>query len=262
MRIALGIEYDGSYYRGWQRQAHAPSVQAELEQALSSVADQPIEIFCAGRTDAGVHGTGQVIHFDCPVQRPDKAWLLGVNARLPDSIGVRWVQSVPEHFHARFSAQYRRYRYLIHNTHARPALLQGKITWVKRPLDAEAMHRAAQSILGERNFSSFRSAECQSSTPWRNLMSLSVCRQQQLIWVDVKANAFLHHMVRNLVGALLAIGYGVKPEAWLLEVLQAENRQLAAETAPAQGLYLVQVGYPAEFGLPLPESIGPLCLNA
>lgn len=260
MRIALGIEYDGSFYRGWQRQAHAPSVQAELERALSIVADRPIEIFCAGRTDAGVHGTGQVIHFDCPLPRPEKAWLLGANAHLPDSISIRWAKQVPDEFHARFSAGYRRYRYLIQNAPCKPALLSRKVTWIKRPLDTDAMHRAAQAILGERDFSSLRSSECQSRTPWRNLMSVQVHRQHQLVVVEVQANAFLHHMVRNLVGSLLAIGYGFKPETWLLDVVQAQNRQLAGETAPADGLYLVEVGYPDHFQLPLNRPLGPFGL--
>lgn len=261
MRIALGIEYDGSFYNGWQRQSNAPSVQAELERALSIVADAPIDVFCAGRTDTGVHGTGQVVHFDSPVERPDKAWLIGVNVHLPMSVAVRWVRQVPDEFHARFSAQYRRYRYLIHNAWDRPALLSKRVTWIKRPLDVDAMHRAAQQLLGERNFSSFRSSECQSRTPWRNLMALSVERCGQLVVVDVQANAFLHHMVRNLVGSLLAIGYGFKPELWLADVLAAEDRRCAGETAPADGLYLVQVGYPLEFDLPVLSHLGPLFLD-
>jgi tRNA pseudouridine38-40 synthase len=237
MRIALGIEYDGSRYFGWQRQREVISVQAELETALSRIANHPVSIQCAGRTDAGVHATGQVIHFDTEANRAEGAWTLGLNSNLPPDIAVRWVKQVDESFHARFSATARRYRYVIYNHNYRPAILGSGVSHYHETIDAELMHRAGQSLLGEHDFSTFRAVACQSNTPWRNVTHLCVSRQGPYIVLDIRANAFLHHMVRNITGSLL----------------------LAGPTAKAGGLYLVDVDYPAEFALPqLP--LGPLWL--
>lgn len=258
-KLALGIEYDGSRYYGWQRQPEVRSVQGALEKALSKVADQPVNVFCAGRTDAGVHGTGQVVHFETTVQRADSAWTLGVNANLPKDIAVRWVKSVSEDFHARFSATARRYRYIIYNQRLRPAILGQGITHFYHPLDAASMHRAAQSLLGENDFTSFRAVHCQSKTPWRNIHHVHVWRQGAFVIVDIKANAFVHHMVRNIVGSLMEVGCGNQPESWMADLLAARDRKLAAATARAEGLYLVAVDYPREFALPELEP-GPLFL--
>lgn len=258
-RIALGIEYDGSAYFGWQRQPDAISVQACLEKALSRVADVPITVLCAGRTDTGVSATGQVVHFDTPVLRKDAAWTMGVNTHLPKNISVRWMSEVAEDFHARFSATARRYRYLIYNNRFRSAILQTGITHVHLPLDVEKMQRAGQALLGENDFTSFRASQCQSRTPWRYMLHLNVSRHGNYVVVDVKANAFLHHMVRNIVGSLIEVGCGAQPESWIAELLAAKDRNLAAATAKAEGLYLVSVDYPDKFGLPK-LNMGPLFL--
>jgi len=258
-KLALGIEYDGSRYYGWQRQQEVRSVQEKLEKALSKVANHPVSVFCAGRTDAGVHGTGQVVHFETTSQRADGAWTLGVNANLPEDIAVRWVKAVPDEFHARFSATARRYRYLIYNQRLRPAILGRGVTHFYHPLDAEKMHRAGQYLLGENDFTSFRAVQCQSRTPWRNVMHLNVTRQGAFVIVDIKANAFVHHMVRNIVGSLMEIGCGNQPEEWMATLLAAKDRTLAAATARAEGLYLVAVDYPSHFALPEPP-MGPLFL--
>ncbi|ROP62960.1 tRNA pseudouridine38-40 synthase [Enterobacter sp. BIGb0383] len=258
-KIALGIEYDGSRYYGWQRQQEVRSVQEKLEQALSKVADEPIVVFCAGRTDAGVHGTGQVVHFETRAVRKDAAWTLGVNANLPGDIAVRWVKTVPEDFHARFSATARRYRYIIHNHRLRPAVLNRGVTHYHQPLDVERMQRAAQSLLGENDFTSFRAVQCQSRTPWRNVMHINVERFGAYVVVDIKANAFVHHMVRNIVGSLMEVGAQNQPESWIAELLAAKDRMLAAATARAEGLYLVAVDYPSRFDLPV-MPMGPLFL--
>ncbi|WP_075181340.1 tRNA pseudouridine(38-40) synthase TruA [Pantoea sp. 1.19] len=259
-KLALGIEYDGSRYYGWQRQQEVRSVQAALEKALSAVANHPVTVFCAGRTDAGVHGTGQVVHFETPAQRKDAAWTLGVNANLPSDIAVRWVKAVPEAFHARFSATARRYRYVIYNQRLRPAVLSQGVTHFYHPLDADKMDRAGQCLLGENDFTSFRAVQCQSRTPWRNLMHLAVKRHGAYVVVDIKANAFVHHMVRNIVGSLMEIGCGNQPEEWMAALLAAKDRTRAAATAKAQGLYLVSVDYPECFALPRPP-MGPLFLG-
>lgn len=253
-RWAAGIEYAGGSYAGWQRQSHRPSVQGALEMALSSVAAHPVDTVCAGRTDAGVHGFGQVVHFDSTAPRGPQAWMLGCNARLPADISVRWVRPVSGDFSARHSAFARRYRYVVFNDRARSALLAGRATWLNMPLDADAMHRAAQPLLGENDFSAFRAAECQSTTPMRNLHALTVRRHGRFVIVDVQANAFLHHMVRNLVGSLLEVGSGRRPELWMAELLSARDRTKAGMTAAAQGLYFVGPEYPAGFGLPQPET--------
>ena len=259
-RIALGIEYDGSAYYGWQRQQEAASVQACLEKALSRVADAPIVVFCAGRTDAGVSATGQVVHFETPVMRKEAAWTMGVNTHLPKNIAVRWMHEVPEDFHARFSATARRYRYVIYNHRYRSAILHSGITHVHMPLDVDKMQCAGQALLGENDFTSFRASQCQSRTPWRYMMHLNVTRHGNYVVVDVKANAFVHHMVRNIVGSLIDIGAGIQPESWMGELLAAKDRNLAAATARAEGLYLVSVDYPEKFGLPK-MTMGPLFLE-
>ncbi len=259
MRIALGIEYDGSRYYGWQRQQEVDSVQAQLEVAISKVANEPVEIFCAGRTDAGVHGTGQVVHFDTNAVRGEGAWTLGLNSNLPDDIAVRWAMPVRDDFHARFSATARRYRYIIVNQPYRPGLLRHGVTHYHRPLDEKAMHRAAQALLGEQDFTSFRAIQCQSNTPFRHVMKVSVGRFNHYVVVDIQANAFLHHMVRNIVGTLLKVGDGELPESAIAELLALKDRNLAPATAPSNGLYLVEVSYPAQFGLPAAQP-GPLFL--
>lgn len=250
-KLALGIEYDGSAYCGWQQQQKVPSVQACLERALSSVAGEPVTVFCAGRTDSGVHATGQVVHFETRARLPDTAWTLGVNTNLPTDIAVRWVASVAENFHARFSATSRRYRYIIYNHRLRPALLWRGLTHFYHPLDAQKMERAGQCLLGENDFTSFRALQCQSHSPWRTVHHLWVTRQGQYLIVDIKANAFVHHMVRNIVGSLMEVGCGNQPENWIADLLVLRNRTSAGVTAPAAGLYLVEVDYPSSFSLPI-----------
>ncbi|MCU7555928.1 tRNA pseudouridine(38-40) synthase TruA [Alteromonas sp. ASW11-19] len=258
-RIALGIEYDGAAHYGWQRQKDVPSVQEYLENALSKVANQPIQVQCAGRTDAGVHATGQVVHFDCDEYRPERAWTLGVNANLPDSIAVNWSAEVDSDFHARFSATHRRYRYVIFNNKTRPAILHGGVTHIYKPLDADRMHEAAQALLGEQDFTSFRASLCQSKTPFRNVTHVSVSRQGNYVIIDIRANAFLHHMVRNITGSLVEVGAGEQPVEWIAELLAMKDRTAAAATAKPNGLYLVHVTYPAPIELP-PRPLGPLFL--
>ncbi|MCP1065435.1 tRNA pseudouridine(38-40) synthase TruA [Serratia symbiotica] len=258
-KIALGIEYDGSRYYGWQQQREVASVQGCLEQALSKVAAAPINVLCAGRTDAGVHATGQVVHFETSARHKDAAWSMGVNTYLPPDIAVRWVSAVADDFHARFSAIARRYRYIIYNHRNRPAVLQQGVTHFYHPLDAVRMHRAAQELLGENDFTSFRAAQCQSRTPWRKVKHIKVTRQGEYIVVDIKANAFVHHMVRNIVGSLIEIGRGKRNENWLAELLALRDRNLAAATARAEGLYLISVDYPEHFALPR-SPLGPLFL--
>ena len=259
MRILLILEYDGTNYAGWQIQKNAVTVAETLERALSTVVCHPVKCTGAGRTDAGVHGTGQVVHFDTTAVRKDAAWTLGVNANLPGDIAVRWVKAVPDDFHARFSATARRYRYVIYNQRLRPAVLSQGVTHFYEPLDAERMQRAAQCLIGENDFTSFRAVQCQSRTPWRNVMHINVSRYGAYVVVDIKANAFVHHMVRNIVGSLMEVGAGHQPESWIAELLAAKDRTLAAATAKAEGLYLVSVDYPDRFDLPKPP-MGPLFL--
>lgn len=258
-RIALGIEYDGAQHYGWQRQREVPSVQEHLEKALSTVANTPIELQCAGRTDAGVHATGQVVHFDCDAVRPLKAWTMGVNANLPSSVAVKWCVHVSDDFNARFSATGRRYRYVIYNHKMRPAILEQGITHIHRPLNEQLMHEAAQALLGEQDFSAFRAALCQSKTPFRNVTNVTVSRHGAFVVVDISANAFLHHMVRNIVGSLVEIGSGHQPVDWIATLLAGRDRTLSAATAKPNGLYLVKVDYPDAFGLP-EQPLGPLFL--
>lgn len=227
-------------------------MQSEVEAALSSIADHPVETLVAGRTDAGVHALGQVIHFDSPAPRSAYAWTLGSNTRLPPAISLRWIEPVAADFDARRSAVSRHYRYVIHNHRARSALLGDRCGWFTHALDAEAMHRAAQALIGEHDFSAFRAAECQAKTAMRRLQRITVWRRHDFVVVDVQGNAFLHHMVRNIVGVLIEIGQGRRAESWSGEVLAGRDRRLAGITAPACGLYFVGPEYPERFGLPGP----------
>ena len=251
MRIALGIEYDGSGFSGWQLQRHGTrTVQGVLEQALSIVADHPVQLVCAGRTDTGVHATGQVVHFDTRSERPDRAWVLGVNAHLPDDVASVWACPVADDFSARFTATARYYRYVILNRRARSAVLSRRVTWLYDRLDVEAMYEAAQVLIGEQDFSSFRSAACQAEHARRCVHFVKVHRQGDFIYIDIEANAFLHHMVRNIVGSLLKVGTGEQSVNWIGELLALRDRTRAGITAPADGLYLVKVSYPESAGLP------------
>ena len=249
MRIALMVEYDGSQYHGWQAQAGLHTVQQVVEQALSRVADRAVSVVCAGRTDTGVHATNQIIHFDCEAERTIRAWIHGANSYLPKDVCVKWGREMPDDFHARFSALARRYRYVIYNAPIRPSLLRSNVTWQYRPLDHRLMHEASQTLLGEQDFTSFRALECQSKSPVRTIYNLQVERNGDLIIIDVSANAFLHHMVRNIAGVLIAVGSGRRSVSWVSEVLAAKDRKLGAETAPPYGLYLIGVVYPPEFSV-------------
>lgn len=249
-RIAVGLEYDGSGYAGWQSQRTAASIQATVEAAFARVAAAPVALVCAGRTDAGVHARAQVAHFDTEVRRGARGWQLGANTYLPSSVSVRWVRPVPDHFHARYSAEWRTYRYFILNRAARPALAAGRACWIRRPLDATRMQHAAQALVGEHDFSAFRAAECQAQSPVRRLRRLEVTRDGEWLCIEATANAFLHRMVRNLAGFLIAVGRGDRTPESAAAVLASGDRTLNAATAPAPGLYLWHVAYPAAFALP------------
>ena len=251
-RVALALSYDGTAYNGWQQQhsPSMPSVQDALEHALSKVADQPITVQCAGRTDSGVHASHQVVHFDSPVPRPEAAWVMGVNSSLPDDIAVHWASPVDKEFNARFSATARRYRYVFFSAPTRTAIDRRAVTWIPETLDAVAMHEAAQSLLGERDFSAFRAAGCQSRTPMRNVHHARVVQCGAYTVLDIQANAFLHHMVRNIAGSLRKIGRGEQSADWIAGLLAGRDRCAAAATAAPNGLYLIDVIYPARFQLP------------
>lgn len=250
-RIALGIEYNGSQFNGYQLQsAGTRTVQGELEKALSTVANEPIRLTCAGRTDTGVHATGQVVHFDTPVARELKAWMLGGNTNLPRDISIHWVRQVSDDFSARFSAISRSYRYILYNRKVRSAVFQHNVSWSFELLDADGMNTAAQSLIGEHDFSAFRSSQCQAKHAIREMQAVTVKREGDYVILDIKANAFLHHMVRNIMGTLMVIGRGEQPVEWMQQVLQGQDRKKAGITAPAAGLYLINVEYPAEYGLP------------
>lgn len=250
MRIALGIEYDGSGFCGWQTQASGRSVQAVVEDALSRIADEAVVAHCAGRTDAGVHACGQVVHFDTRALRDTRAWTLGANSLLPPDVAIRWAVEVPDHFHARFAAASRAYAFVISNRPTRPGLWQRRVCWQYRPLDVAPMREAAASLIGEHDFSAFRAAGCQARHPVRRLYRLDVARHGELVILHVEANAFLQHMVRNLAGVLMDIGSGARPGTWAREILDGRDRRRASMTAAAAGLYFVHASYPAHFGLP------------
>jgi tRNA pseudouridine38-40 synthase len=252
-RFAAGLEYDGRAYSGWQFQPGLQTVQDVVQRTLSRVADSPVDVVCAGRTDAGVHAAAQVVHFDTAAVRSERGWRLGANSYLPPDVSVAWVREVPEQFHARFSATARSYRYLILNRDSRSALAAGRATWERRPLDATRMHEAAQVLVGEHDFSAFRAVECQSKSPVRRVESLEVSRNDVWLTLAITSNAFLHHMVRNVAGLLMSVGHGESTPERVATVLASRDRKTNAATAPPDGLYLAAVRYPAEFGLP-PQS--------
>ena len=259
MRIALGIEYDGSAFRGWQTQPGGGTVQDELEAALAQIAGEPVPVVCAGRTDAGVHATGQVVHFDAPANRPLMAWVRGVNSFLPPAVAVRWAQPVAEGFHARFSAFGRSYRYLLINRPQRTGVWHGRAGWYHHALDESVMQRGADFLLGEHDFSAFRAADCQAKSPVKTIRRAQVRRFGDMIVFDFEAGAFLHHMVRNMVGSLVYVGQGKHPPEWIAQLLAQGDRRLAAPTFSAAGLYLVGVDYEAHWGLP---AVGDSLLTA
>lgn len=249
-RIAMGVEYDGGDFQGWQVQEHGPSVQAAVEEALSGVADESVRVHCAGRTDTGVHAACQIFHFDTDAVRAEKAWVLGGNANLPPGVTLLWAHEVPEDFHARFSATGRRYHYAILNRWTRPALGRHWLAWWHHPLDEARMAAGAAHLLGEHDFSSFRAAGCQAKHPVREVRSLRVWREDDRVMLDIEANAFLQHMVRNIVGTLIAVGQGDCEPEWLAQVLAARDRTLAGIAAPSRGLCFMGADYPERFGLP------------
>ncbi|HEC17199.1 MAG TPA: tRNA pseudouridine(38-40) synthase TruA [Sedimenticola sp.] len=255
LRIALGVEYDGAHFHGWQIQPGVRTVQEELEKALSRVADRPVRVQCAGRTDTGVHGVGQVAHFDTEARRSPRSWVLGANANLPFDINLTWAQPVDGSFHARFSATSRDYRYIILNRMTRSSLWRNHAVWTHRPLDEDRMRQAAQLLVGTHDFSSYRALGCQAKSPVRTITRLDVSRQGDRVIIDVSANAFLHHMVRNIAGVLMAIGRGDEPVTWSREVLERRDRTQGGVTAPPEGLYLMRVGYPDQFRIPEPPPL-------
>jgi len=254
MRIALGVEYDGSAFHGWQIQPQGNTVQAALQAALAQIAGHPVVVVCAGRTDAGVHATGQVVHFEAPANRPLTAWVRGVNSFLPPTVSVRWAHPVAENFHARFSAYGRCYRYLLLNRPQRPGVGYGRVGWYHHSLDVAVMQQAAVQLVGEHDFSSFRAADCQAKTPIKLMRRAEVRQVGELIVFDFEASAFLHHMVRNLVGSLVYIGQGKHSPEWIRLLLEGADRRLAAPTFSAAGLYLVGVNYESHWGLPVSEN--------
>ena len=258
MRIALGLEYDGSRFHGFERQPDRRTVQGEVEEALGRIAASPVRVVCAGRTDAGVHAAGQVVHFDTGARRPIHAWVRGTNTYLPPDVAVLWARCVGGTFHARFSALRRRYRYVIVNRSTRPALLAGRAAWEYRPLDARLMRLGAQSLAGEHDFSSFRAAGCRARHPVRRVHRIEVVREGERVVIDVHANAFLQHMVRNIAGTLMAVGAGERGPGWVASVLAARDRRAAGVTAAPGGLYLMGIDYPEAAGVPavpLPDAL-------
>jgi len=254
MRLALGIEYDGTGYVGWQRQKSGMGVQEKVEEAIACVADEPVEAVCAGRTDAGVHATGQVVHFDTSAERPLRGWLLGVNSNLPADINATFACHVNEEFHARFTAESRTYCYLILNRLVRSALYRHRAWWVHEPLDVAAMQQGGDHLLGEHDFSAFRASGCQAATAMREITRLRVERHHDWVTITITANALLQHMVRNITGTLVAIGRGEARPDWVRDVLESRDRTVGGVAAPAHGLTLATVRYPDRFGLPLDES--------
>lgn len=258
MRFAIGLEYDGRDFCGWQSQANGCGVQDAVERALSTIAAESIQVVCAGRTDAGVHALAQVVHFDSSANRPLDAWVRGVNANLPHGIAALWAQPVADDFHARFSARARRYRYLLLNRAQRPGILDKRVGWYHHPLDEELMQRAANYVIGEYDFSAFRASECQAKTPVRDLRRIDVVRRGDLLHFDFEANAFLHHMIRNILGALVMVGSSRQPPEWLHELLARRDRTQSAATFAADGLYLSGVDYDSIWNLPVGAGGAPL----
>ncbi|MCF6264016.1 MAG: tRNA pseudouridine(38-40) synthase TruA [Xanthomonadales bacterium] len=250
MRYAMAFEYDGQPFCGWQTQAHAPSVQEEVEAALSKVADSSIRVVCSGRTDSGVHALQQVVHFDTDVSRSSRSWVLGCNVNLPDAISAQWAREVDSDFSARFSAVSRTYRYTIINRWTRPALARHRQTWVRYPLDHELMQQAAEHLLGEHDFTSFRAVHCQAHHPVRTISAIKVRRKDRLIEIDITANAFLYHMVRNIAGSLIPVGRGQQEPEWIAEVLQSKSRAAAGKTAAPEGLIYIGPRYASAQGFP------------
>lgn len=258
-RIAVGVEYDGTAFFGWQVQKHSENtVQHHVEVALSTVANSPVKVICAGRTDSGVHATEQVIHFDTDVLRNPRQWVYGANVNLPKSICLLWATPIEDDFHARFSAIRRRYRYVIINRSIRPTFLAYRTTWEYRPLDVERMQMAAKTLVGTHDFNAYRAQGCQAKSPVRTISQLQVSRQDHFIFIDIEANAFLHHMVRNIAGVLMDIGAGKEPVEWAKTILESKNRSCGGVTAPPHGLYLTGVDYPEEFSLPRLPSSSPV----
>lgn len=260
MRLAVGLEYRGTHYFGWQHQRQVPGIETYLQKAISYVANEPVALVCAGRTDRGVHATQQVVHFDTSAERDPYHWVLGINTQLPPDIRVLWVKAVSCEFHARYSATARTYRYVITQSHVKPGLLHGLVTWQRQPLDIDRMREAAQAFLGEQNFSAIRGAHCQSRSPVRNVHRVSLTALADGLVFEVTANAFLHHMVRNMIGLLMAIGTGERPVEDVQRVLATCDRTQADITAPPDGLYLVHVHYPRDFELEL-APVGPFFLS-
>ena len=260
-RYALCVEYSGAEYRGWQiqREGDVPSIQATVEKALSKIANAPVSVICAGRTDARVNATYQIIHFDSPVKRDERAWVMGTNTNLPDDIAIQWAKQVPDSFHARFSALERRYRYLIYSNPVKPAILPKGITWTYKEMDVARMQEAVKHLVGEHDFTSYRAVGCQAHSPVRTVKEFNVYREGRLVILDVRANAFLHHMIRNFAGVLMTIGCGEAEPIWAKEVLDARDRRQGGVTAPPFGLYFVDAKYPEEFDLPKSQ-IGPYFL--
>ncbi len=253
MRIALGVEYDGSSFSGWQRQDNRRTVQGCVEAALSKVANHPVKVMCAGRTDAGVHARGQVIHFETEAIRAVRSWVCGANANMPKDVSMLWAQPVGDDFHARFSARRRRYRYVILSRPVRPTFLAGRVSWDYRAFDETRMAQAASDLVGEHDFTSYRALACQAKTPTRTLYHLDITRQDDLIFLDIAANGFLHHMVRNIAGVLMAIGAGEREPVWARKILDMRDRTAGGVTAPPYGLYLMEVYYPENFAIPALE---------
>ncbi len=261
MRYALGLEYDGAEFFGWQRQSDTVTVQQAVEKALGVVANHPVAVICAGRTDTGVHARGQVVHFDSPSQRSARQWLLGINSNLPDAVRSVWIREVDDSFHARFGAYSRSYRYSIMNRWVRPAIGAAYYGWCREVLDEQRMHTAAQALRGKHDFSAFRSAGCSAQHATREVTAINVQRQEDRVIIDITANAFLYHMVRNIVGSLVAVGLGEKSVQWFREVLQGRDRKLAGVTAESQGLCFMHVRYDRKYDLPEQAEAFPFAKN-
>lgn len=259
-KYAAGIQYSGYAYSGWQMQKHADSVQKNVEAAFSKIANESVTVLCSGRTDTGVHAKEQVVHFESHANRSEYAWRMGCNSNLPEDIRVMWCHEVDESFHARFSATARQYRYVIYNAKVESALLKHRVNWIPYHLNETAMHKAAQALLGENDFTSFRASSCQSNTSFRNMHKISVTRENDIIYIDVTANAFLHHMVRNIVGSLIDVGKEKQSTQWIADLLNQKDRSKAGVTALANGLYFVRAIYPNDFKLKQIREIDKLWL--